>query len=876
MRKSLLYTSLILSLLALGCGERPNLEADASHPPAGQMALRWEVLDNHQDGGHSFSSRLTLINNSTVPLDRTGWTLYFNFLRTIFPESLPDAVEVTHINGDFYQLTPTDAFIPLAPGDSLVLPFDAANWAISESDAPAGFYLVFTDDQGVSAPPEPVATVHVQPFLTRRQTDRQPGDRIVVSTPAIRYRQNDALTLLPADRVDRIVPSPVRIETGDGHWILDRSVAIHYEAGLETEARYLASVLEPLLGTNLNIFQDTAPSSPAIVLKTGSVSVNGFVKAPGDEAYHLRVDPRQGVEITGSDRAGVLYGIQSLRALLPVTAYRQPREAITVDQVRIEDAPRFAYRGMHLDVARHFQSKEIVKKLLDLMAFYKLNKFHFHLTDDEGWRLEIDGLPELTQVGGRRGHTLDERDHLVPSFGSGPDPDRSYGSGYYARADFVEILQYARERHIEVIPEIDVPGHARAAIKAMDARYARLMQEGDQAQADAFLLRDPTDASTYRSVQGWNDNVINVCRASTYHFLRTVIDAVAAMYDEAGVPLKTLHTGGDEVPRGVWEASPACASLIEENDEVESPQDLPAYFLHHLIGILEERGLATAGWEEIALTERDRDGRTFKAPNEAFLDRRVIPYVWNNVWGWGAEDVVYKLANAGYDVVMSNATNLYFDLAYAKDPQEPGYYWAGFVDTRKPFVFAPFDLFKSAEIDLMGNLMDPEASFANHVRLMESGRRHILGIQGQLWGENAKGRERMEYLVFPKLLGRAERAWAAQPAWATIEDHAERNAHLARAWNRFANALGQRELPRLDYLYGGVRYRLPPPGAVKEGGLLKANVAFPGLAIHYTTDGSEPTIRSPRYTEPLAVDGPVTLRAFDMRGRGGRAVVVSN
>lgn len=211
----------------------------------------------------------------------------------------------------------------------------------------------------------------------------------------------------------------------------------------------------------------------------------------------------------------LFYGIQTLRALIPPEYDRSPHAKVPVDATSIEDAPRFHYRGLTLDVARNFQSKQAILKLLDAMAFYKLNKLQLHLADDEGWRLEIAGLPELTQVGGRRGHTLRETDHLVPSFGSGvsANPAISHGSGYYSRADFLDILRHAKLRHIEVIPEIESPGHARAAIIAMRARFFRLTKQGRTEDAKAYLLSDPEDQSSYQSVQRWHDNVMNVCIA---------------------------------------------------------------------------------------------------------------------------------------------------------------------------------------------------------------------------------------------------------------------------------------------------------------------------------------------------------------------------
>ncbi len=424
------------------------------------------------------------------------------------------------------------------------------------------------------------------------------------------------------------------------------------------------------------------------------------------------------------------------------------------------------------------------------------------------------------------------------------------------------------QRHIEVIPEIDVPGHARAAIKAMDARAASLTAAGKPEEAAKFRLSDPEDMSTYRSVQMWRDNVVNPCQESTYAFLGVVIDDIVSMYTEAGAPLSTLHTGGDEVPRHVWEKSKACEAVVGKVPGVASTADLPRYFLGRLNALVAAHKLVTGGWEEIGLTKVDDK----KVVDPTFLDKNLLTYVWNNVWGWGDEDVGYKLANAGYKVVLANATNLYFDLAYEKDPEEPGYYWASITETRKPFEFVPENLFESAYQDQMGNPIDQVATYANRVHLDAKGLGNILGLQGELWSENIRSPETLEYLAFPRVLALAERAWSPAPDWASQPDQAARVKLIDVAWNQFANSLGQVQLPRLDYLFGGVGYRLSPPGAVIEGGELKANTAYPGLTIRYTTDGSEPTAASPVYTAPVAVSSVVKLKTFDSRGRGSRTV----
>ena len=506
------------------------------------------------------------------------------------------------------------------------------------------------------------------------------------------------------------------------------------------------------------------------------------------------------------------------------------------------------------------------------MAFYKLNKLHLHLTDDEGWRIEIKQLPELTNVGGRRGHTLDDAASLVPSHGSGPFADAkiSPGSGYYSQSDFVEILHYAHSRHVDVIPELDLPGHARAAIKSMEVRQSRLLKRGNLNEAP-LVLREPGDESTYESVQMWRDNVVDVGRDATYRFLDLVVGELSDIYKRAGVPLTSVHLGGDEVPKGVWEKSRACEKIESAaTSAIPRSGQLELYFLNRASDILQRHAIHPACWEDCLLLETANDAA-------AGINRRAagkpVPtaYVWNNVWGWGREDAAYRLANAGFDVVLCNATHLYFDLACDKDPLEPGYYWAGFVSVRAPFDFIPLDVFKNAGRDAMGQIVK-ENSLSDRVHLTPDGGQHILGIQGQLWGENLRSPQRVDYMAFPRTIALAERAWARSPDWSQISDPAARNVEMQRDWNQFANRLGQRELARLDYAFGGVRYRLPPPGAVVRDGRVSANIAFPGLDLRYTTDGTDPGVTAAAFRESIPFSPKIKLRSFDKRGRGSRTV----
>lgn len=841
---------------------------DSTQRPKGdQLSIKWELVTNMLNEENRFSAYLELKNNGDQELPADGWAIYFNQLVGVIDSaSVSTEVTIQQVAGEFYKLQPTDSFTPLAPGDSLRIDYEGTGFLIKTSGAPRGFYVVFQNADGTEQRPEIIKDVEWAAFNRPEQLTRTANDQIPMWTPEWQYEQNEGLTKLPLSNQSAIIPTPQSVTPGQGQLTLDGSWVIRFHDNLEAEANYLRDQLQSVLGITLQPEPGQDADTKAILLTMDDQQRNG------EEAYVLSVANSDGINIRANDPAGAFYGIQSLLALLPPTAWKDKPTSVVLAEVTIEDYPRYAYRGLHLDVSRNFHKKETVLRLLDLMATYKLNKFHFHLTDDEGWRLEIPEIPELTEIGAFRGHTTSEDDHLYPAYGSGPfpDPEVSHGSGFYSKADFLEILQYAHQRHIEVVPEFDFPGHARAAIKAMQARYKKYMAQGDEVAAKRFLLHDPNDRSVYKSVQHFTDNVVCVCQESTYQFLEQVVQSTVSMYQEAGVPFRTIHIGGDEVPAGVWEQSPKCEQLMSQSEDLNSPADLSAYFVRRFNQILEKHDLITAGWEEIALIKTENGYKV----NPDLVDQNLQPYVWNNLWG--AQDLSNRLANAGYPVVLCDVTNLYFDLAYNKDPREPGLHWGGFVDTRKAFEFTPSDVFKSTKADNLGNPFDISSFYKEMENLTEAGQKNILGIQGQLWSETIKGQDMLERAALPKLLGLAERAWAPQPVWAAISNQSPREAALEVAWNQFANKVGQFALPRLDGLAGGYHYRIPTPGARLKDGQLEANVAYPGLEIRYTTDGSEPTANSTLYTEPVAVEGLVKLKAFATNGRGSLTAVAEH
>ena len=354
-----------------------------------------------------------------------------------------------------------------------------------------------------------------------------------------------------------------------------------------------------------------------------------------------------------------------------------------------------------------------------------------------------------------------------------------------------------------------------------------------------------------------------------------MIDELVAMYKAAGAPLDRIHMGGDEVPAGVWEQSPAVQKLIAEHPDIDSTGDLWGYFYRRVNTMLNKRGFRLYGWEEIGMKEALWGGESHSVADTAFAQEDVQVDVWNNVIGYGAEDLAYHLANAGYKVVLSGVSNFYFDLAYQKSFSEPGLYWGGFNSLEKPFAFIPFDYFKNADTDVMGRPLKP-GHFDEKVRLTEKGRSNIVGIQGLLWGEKLISDDRQEYMLLPKLLAMAERAWAPKPSWAEGNWTAANREAYRLAWSRFLHRVARRELPRLDHYAGGYQYRIPTPGAVIRDDTLHANNQMPGYTIRYTTDGAEPTGNSPIYSEPVPNDpnSTVKLRGFNTNGRGGRSVTL--
>ncbi|MFZ1872102.1 MAG: beta-N-acetylhexosaminidase [Chania sp.] len=807
---------------------------------------------------------ITLANDGQEIKDK-DWAIYFHSPRQTLKVD-NEQFKITHITGDLYKLEPTDKFTSFPAKQAVEIPIIAEYWQVFHSDFLPRWYATSGDAKPKILTNTDTEDVNqfVTPF-TGDQWKRTKDDHNILMVPESRFTKNQDLKVLPAAALrGQIIPTPMEVNIHKHDVDLSKGVTLDLSALAKPAADAAAKRFE-LLGVanhagGYPIKTDIQPGA-----FKGELAVSG--------AYQLKIGEK-GAVITGFDQAGVFYGLQSILSLIPTDG---SKKIATLDA---KDAPRFQYRGIFLDVARNFHHKDAVLRLLDQMAAYKLNKFHFHLTDDEGWRIEIPGLPELTEVGGQRCHDLSETTCLLPQYGSGPEPH----GGFFSRQDYIDIVKYAQARQIEVIPEIDMPAHARAAIVSMEARYKKLLAEGKEKEANEFRLVDPTDTSNTTSVQYFNrQSYLNPCLDSSKNFVDKVIGEVAQMHKEAGQPLQTWHFGGDEAKnirlgagytdakkpeagKGIldlskedkpWAKSEVCQAIIKDG-KVEDMEHLPSYFGLEVSQLVKAHGIdRMQAWQ---------DGLKDAKDAKAFATKNVAVNFWDTLY-WGGFDSANDWANKGYDVVLSNPDYVYMDFPYEVTPEEHGYYWGTrFSDEQKIFSFAPDNLPQNAEtsVDRDGNHFTAKS---------DKPWPGAYGLSAQLWSEVVRTDQQMEYMIYPRALSVAERAWhranweqdyKAGREYKGGETHQVDTKALEKDWLHFANLIGQRELAKLDK--GGVSYRLPVPGARVVDGKLEANIALPGLGIEYSTDGGKQWQRYDDRARP-AVAGDVQIRAVGPDGK---------
>ena len=530
---------------------------------------------------------------------------------------------------------------------------------------------------------------------------------------------------------------------------------------------------------------ETTQGVASIPAEVSVVRVEG--QRPGWYRITLGDEP---MVVEAADEEGAYYASVTLANIKRASTSSATGKPGTVPAAVIEDWPDLPYRGIMLDVSRNFTSKKDLLKLIDILAHYKVNRLHLHFGDDEGWRVEMDGLPELTSYGAYRGiptlnedGTVSEPDALMYTYCVTPDRNDTLttGNGYYTKADYVEILRYAAARHMLVVPEFDIPGHSRAAVKSMEYRFRTT---GDA----TYRLWDPADTSKYNSAQDYCDNVIDVSLPSTYAFIAKVFDNLIALHAKAGVPLEAVHIGGDEVPEGSWEGSPSCQALMKANG-VTDIDWLKDYFTNRVLDIAEARGVKIAGWQEVA-----------QHLEPATYERVKRNLAFTNFWAVsrGRDVIGYNFANDGIPVVLSNSSNAYFDLAYNWAKTERGHSWAGFIDERRSFSFLPYDLYKSVRWDDKGRPTQLASASEGKPALTAAGKPYILGVQGQLWSETLRCFDHVTYYLFPKALGLFERGWNASPAWA--ETTQPDDPAFVADFDRFFTTIVEREYPYYESL----------------------------------------------------------------------------
>ncbi|MGY5957857.1 beta-N-acetylhexosaminidase [Kosakonia sp. BK9b] len=869
-----------LSLLAstvLGILSSPMALAGQSTVDAiSQFHLNYAIKDNHAgqkgvdcarlgaDWASCNKAVITLTNNGDAVTDK-AWAIYFHSIRPIL-EVANDQFKVIHIMGDLHKLEPTDKFSGFPAKQSVEIPIINEYWQLFITDVLPRWYV--TSEGATAKVIANTDTEDLTQFVTLpgEQWKRTADDKNILMTAEARFAKNsDVKTLNLHTLRGQIIPTPQAVNIHGQDVDLSNGVKLDLSA-LSSDAQDAVKSRFALLGVQAGSY----PVRSEIATRDfqGDEAVSG--------AYKLHIGAKETV-ITGYDQAGVFYGLQSLLSLIPADG------ALKVATLDAKDAPRFDYRGIHLDVGRNFHSKDAVLRLLDQMSAYKLNKFHFHLSDDEGWRIEIPGLPELTDIGSKRCHDLSEKSCLLPQLGSGPDSNNT-GSGFFTRADYIDILKYAKARQIEVIPEIDMPAHARAAVIAMEARYDRLMKEGNEQAANQFRLLDPTDTSNTTGVQFYNrTGYLNPCLDSSRNFVDKVLGEIQQMHKEAGLPLQTWHFGGDEAKniylgtgytdkkapeagKGIidqsnqdkpWAKSQACQAMIKDG-KVADVEHLSSYFGVEVSKLVKARGIDTMqAWQ---------DGLKDAKNASAFATDHVNVNFWDTLY-WGGFDSVNDWANKGFRVIVSNPDYVYLDFPYEVNPQESGYYWGTrFSDERKIFSFAPDNMPQNAEtsVDRDGNPFSAKS---------DKPWPGAYGLSAQLWSEVVRTDAQMEYMIYPRLVSVAERAWH-RAAWEQDykagreykggETHLVDVKALDKDWMRFANLLGHRELAKMEK--AGVHYRLPVPGARVVGGVLEANTSFPGMVVEYSTDGGKQWLRYNDKARPQ-VSGEIRVRTTSPDGK---------
>jgi len=569
-----------------------------------------------------------------------------------------------------------------------------------------------------------------------------------------------------------VLPEPASVRTHAGAPVVigdGASIATPSEVSVRQTAAWFVDLTARTRGLKLKIAAPGETHSGVIVFKR----VAGDGANP--EAYSLDVGHGR-IVVSAATDAGLFYGAVTLWQLMTPDAARGP---VSLTPVHIDDAPRFAWRGLMLDSARHYQSPQFIERLIDVMALHKLNVLHWHLTDDQAWRIEIKKYPRLTSIGGWRtpAGQAGQQD-IDPATGK----PRLYG-GIYTQAQAREIVAYAAARHITVVPEIEMPGHALSAILA----YPSL---GSVADAAASIQSD----------YGVFPYLFNPDE-KTFGVIEDVLTEVMAVF-----PSPFIHVGGDEAVKDQWKASAQVQARMKALG-ITDEDALQSYFTHRIGDFLTAHGRRLIGWDEI-------------------LQGGPLPPS-ATVMSWRGMDGALTAARAGHDTVLSPAPFLYLDNRQSSRPEEPS--GRGFV----------LDLKMVYDVNPAPASLTPDQ------------RKHILGLQGNLWTEHVRTEDYVAAMAFPREAAVAETGWSPEDRhdWASFEQR------LPAMFDRY-RALGF----KADDAALAVQIAQQPGVAADQASVSLSNQIGYG-EIHYSTDGSAPTANAPKYDQPLSLPLPTHLRA---------------
>ena len=776
------------------------------------IAVDWRMGQNNT-AANNYSSRFVIRNVSKQTLG-SDWQFFFNqFSRKVtLPAGCP--VDIEEISTTYYRLKPNANYKALAAGDSLVIDMVMGGAVVNKCYMPAGGHVVLGGDMA-----------HPQAVNINRSPLDKPGqwrDHKAYPDGNYMFAYNQAINGFGDGYTGNdydIFPAPKQVDIEDGFTQVGSLVTIKTGklfqwGGYRRAKNLLTSEL-----MKRGIYNTSGQKTVIRLLLDKKMSTNR-------EYYSLRVHNGE-ITIHGVTQQGLMNGVKTLIAALDHS------KGHCLQNCFIIDWPDFGYRGMMLDVARNFVLRPgDFKRTIDLLAYYKINAIQFHFTDDEAWRLEIPGFPELTQVASRRGATLDEKGYLAQIFDGNGNPDdlSQSANGYFTRGEFIDLLRYAWARGVYIIPEIETPGHARAAIVAMKNRAM------NNPAAEQFRLWDEKNESVYTSAQSYHDNVLNVASDDVYRFIDRVVEELAKMYKEAGLKLEVVHLGGDEVPNGAWAKSPDVQALMQR-EGLKTQHEVSEYYIKRISALLELRKIRIEGWQEVALNHDD-------AFNKVMIPRVAGVNAWSTVGS--RSDVPYRLANDGYPVILSNVTNFYMDMGYSWHQNEQGLHWGGKVDEFDSWSALPANIYATARTAVDGTPIDITTAGQGKAKLDKP--ENIIGVQAQLWGETLRSFDEVQYMLLPKMMGVSERAWTAVPEWSKdLNDAAAYN----EARHQYNLKIGTRELPLLRGM--GYNFRVGPPGIKMVDGMLHINTQYPDELVTYTLDGSEPTIESPRWTKPVKV-----------------------